>query len=176
MTNLSTIHISRRQLLLGTGATALLSSAFMLYRQLGEYPEETIDLYSLSNKESAIYRYIGKWLLPPGGGMPGHGGDDITIARIDRILLQVPPGKRWMLNALPVVFEHGTAFSHFGAKRLTNLSTETGYPYLEGWANSDMVVKSQLWSALKAMYGFSYFERDDVLEAMQTSSHCPVFS
>ena len=168
------LNITRRQLLFGTGALSLLGTAFALYRQTGEYPEDPIELLSLSHKEAAIYRYIGKWMIPPGGPLPGHGGDDETLRRIDQVVLNLPEGKRWLLGALPLVFEHGTAFNRFGSKRLTMLATEDGHPYLEEWANSEWEINMQLFAALKTMYGFSYFERDDVLKTIISEHHCAV--
>ena len=89
-------------------------------RHVGEYPKSDLGLRNLSDKEAHIYRTIGSWLLPPGGPLPGHGGDDETILGIDAMLNHVPAGKRSLLAALPLVFEHGTALTL--SQRLTEMT------------------------------------------------------
>ena len=176
MSEQKVLYLSRRQILLGVGAVTLLSSAFVVYRQLGTYPKDKLPLRSLSDKEAAIYRYIGKWLLPPGGPLPGHAGDDETIRRIDTVLVDVPAEKRWLLSAMVMLFEHGTAIDSLGSRSLTQMDTEEGARYLESWAQSRSLIHSQLFVALKSIYSFSYFERPDVIAAMGMKPHCETSS
>ena len=175
MSTSATIRISRRQFILGGGAIALLATAYAGLRQTGSYTQEKLSLSSLSDKEAAIYRCIGKLMLP-GAPLPGNGGDDETISRIDQMLVGVPSEMRWYLAALPLAFEHGTALNRFGSKRLTELPEEEALDYLKRWADSRNLIKSQLLAAVKTLYGFSYFERDDVLSAMGMPPHCEVRS
>tara|TARA_B100000519_G_scaffold112029_1_gene97036 strand:- start:140 stop:418 length:279 start_codon:yes stop_codon:yes gene_type:complete len=86
----------------------------------------------------------------------------------------LPEGRRWLLAALPMVFEHGTALDHFGAARLTAMPDQEADAYLAAWAHSTSVVRAQLMAAAKALYGFAYFERPEVLAAMQIPPHCSV--
>lgn len=164
------VGITRRQFLLGSSATALLLAAGTSLRQVGDYPKSSLDLRNLSNKEAHIYRTIGSWMLPPGGPLPGHGGDDQTILGIDAMLNHVPAGKRRLLAALPLVFEHGTALTL--SQRLTEMNSTDAAEYLQGWATSTQLVPAQLFAALRTMYGFSYFERVDVLTAMGMPPIC----
>ena len=166
------IQISRRHFIFGAGATALLSAAFAGVRHLGRYPIESIPLVSISNKAAAIYRKAGRILIPETDWLPGHGGDDETLRRIDAFLKGVPEGATWKIAALPLVFEHGTALDRFGSKRLTKLSNDDAHDYMKRWSESNSLTKAQLLVALRTMYSFSYFERDDVLRAMGRKPHC----
>ena len=172
----SIIRISRRQFLFGAGAITLLGVLYTGYRQLGEYPENTLNLRHLSDKEVVIYRILGNWILPAGGPLPGSGGDDECLRRIDAIFDNIPEGKRTLLSALPLAFEHGTLLDHLGSTCLSQLSAEVATSYLDDWATSQNLIRCQLMAALKAMYGFSYFERDDVLTAMNIPPLCAVRS
>ncbi len=165
---------SRRHFLFGAGAVSLLTAAYGVTPHLGSYPQVELQLNALSNKEVAIYRVLGQWLLPEGGSIPGHGGDDVTILAIDRLLKDLPPGKRELLSALPLVFEHGTALDRFGSQRLTSLSLTEQAQYLNDWSKSTWLIPAQLMAALKAIYGFAYFEREDVLHATGLSPFCVV--
>ena len=164
------LGITRRQFLLGSSATAILLTAGTSLRHIGDYPKSNLNLRNLSNKEAHIYRTIGSWLLPPGGPLPGQGGDDETILGIDAMLSHVPAGKRSLLAALPLVFEHGTALKL--SQRLTEMSSSDAAEYLQDWATSAQLIPAQLFAALRTMYGFSYFERVDVLKAMGLPPIC----
>ena len=168
------LTISRRQLLFGSGSLALLASAHATLPHVGSYAEPAVHLPNLSPKEAAVYSRLGRWLLPEGGPLPGHGGDDVTLAGIDSMLAGLPEGRRWLLSALPMVFEHGTALDHFGAERLTAIPDESAEAYLSAWARSASVIHAQLMAAAKALYGFAYFERPEVLASMQLTPHCRV--
>jgi hypothetical protein len=150
----------------------VLLAAYPALRQVGSYPAQPLDLQILTPKEVAIFRRLGDFLIPPGTELPGSGGDDETIRRIDRLLAGAPDEKRRLLRALPLVFEHGTALDTYGARRLTALPSELGDRFLAEWASSDDPLKSQLWVAAKTAFGFSYFERPDVLAAMGWAVAC----
>ena len=163
--------LSRRHFLLGAGAAGLLSSAILI-PQLGSYPETTIEVQTLSDREVHIYQLLGDWLLPPGGGLPGSGGDDITIKRIDALLTNLPPDQRQLLKALPLVFEHGTALNRFAQSRMSSLSGKERDEYLRSWTQSSNLVSAQLVAALRTMYALSYFERIDVQNSMHVPPIC----
>ena len=163
--------LSRRHFLLGVGATALLSAAIAI-PQLGSYPKNKLTLHTLSDREVHIYRILGDWLLPKGGGLPGSGGDDVTIMRIDALLTNLPPDQRRLLTALPLVFEHGTALNRFAQSRMSSLTTEDQEAYLQSWTESTNLISAQLVAALRTMYALSYFERIDVQEAMHVPPSC----
>ena len=175
MSEQNILYFSRRQLLLGAGSIGLLTSTYSIYQQLGSYQAVKLGLRSLSDKETAIYRYIGAWMLPNSEYLPGNGGDDETIRRIDLVLADVPAGKRWLFSALVFAFEHGTAIDNFGSKALTRLPPAAGDKYLTGWAESKSLIPTQLFAALKAIYSFSYFERPDVIAAMGMKAPCEVY-
>ncbi len=169
-------HISRRNFLIGAGATLILSSLYTGYRQLGSYPKHDLSINNLSEKEVFLYRILGNWLIPPHQGLPGSGGDDQTILLIDQLFEFVPEGKRFLLSALPLAFEHGTILHSFGATSLSQMSPEEQAQYLNNWGDSTNLIKSQLFAALKTIFGFAYFEREDVLQAMNLSPYCQVLS
>ena len=140
--------------------------------QLGSYPESTLEIQTLSDREIYIYRILGDWLLPAGGGLPGSGGDDVTIMRIDTLLTNLPSDQRQLLKALPLVFEHGTALNRFAQSRMSSLSSEEREKYLRSWTESTTLISAQLVAALRTIYALSYFERIDVQEAMHVPPSC----
>ena len=163
--------LSRRHFLLGVGAASLLSAAIAI-PQIGSYPKTTLNIQTLSDREVHIYRILGDWLLPSGGGLPGSGGDDVTIMRIDVLLTNLPPDQRQLLKALPLVFEHGTALNRFAQSRMSALSSQERELYLRSWTESTNLISAQLVAALRTMYALSYFERIDVQEAMYVPPSC----
>ena len=82
--------------------------------------------------------------------------------------------ERELLGALPLVFEHGTVIHFFGSSRFTQLPIEEQTSYMTKWANSTLLIPAQLLAALKTLYGFSYFERQDVLHAIGMPPFCAV--
>ena len=163
--------LSRRHFLLGAGTTALLAAAVTI-PQVGSYPESSLDVQTLSDREVYIYRILGDWLLPTGGGLPGSGGDNVTIMRIDTLLTDLPPDQRLLLKALPLVFEHGTALNRFAQSRMSSLSSKERDRYLRSWTESTTLISAQLVAALRTIYALSYFERIDVQEAMHVPPSC----
>jgi len=166
------IRFSRRQLLLGAGAVSILTLAWTGYRQVGFYSPPDFPLHNISPKEAKILQVLGDWLIPIGGGITGSGGDKKTIQRIDQILAGVPQQKRYLLHALPLAFEHGSALFSFGSKSMTKMSDDDRENYLNDWANSDNLIRCQLMAALKTLYGFGYFDRPEVLEACGLPYFC----
>jgi hypothetical protein len=167
------VQLSRRQLLvLGGAATAVAALAYPALRQVGSYPEPGVPLRELSPKEAAVYRVVGDFLLPPGSDLPGSGGDDETLMRIDELHGGLPPHHARMLSALPHVIEHGPVLDRFGARSLTWLGAEEREAYLMRWAAGQTLLEAQLWSALKLVYGLTYFERMDVRRAMGLTPYC----
>ncbi len=168
--------ISRRSaLVLGVAATGVLAAAYAGLRQVGSYPEPADSLPALTvltDKEVAIFRRLGDHLLPPGGPLPGSGGDDETITRMDRFYAGMPEHKLLLSRGLPLAFEHGTTLDRFGARCMTQLPDGRCERYLESWADATIIVKSQLWTALKMFYGMTYFERPDVLAVMGFAVPC----
>jgi hypothetical protein len=171
-----TVTISRRSMLVfGTAAAGLLAAAYAGLRQVGDYPEpgpELAGLTVLTAKEVAIFQRLGDLLLPPGGSLPGSGGDDDTVRRMDGFFASMPAHKRTLCRGLPLAFEHGTSLDRFGARCLTQLPDGRCETYLSSWSDSEMIVKAQLWTALKTFYGMTYFERPDVLAAMGFAVPC----
>ena len=171
-----TISISRRQFILGAGALSILGTTYSAYNQIGEYPPKPEDIVFLDDKEYAIYQSIGNILIPVGGKLPGSGGDDISMRKLDSMFANIPEGKRALLSALPLVFEHGTVIHFFGSSRFTQLSVDEQTSYMKKWANSTLLIPTQLLAALKTLYGFSYFERQDVLHAIGMPPFCDISS
>ena len=170
------ISISRRQLILGAGALSILGTTYATYNQIGEYPQRPEDILFLDDKEYAIYKSIGNVLIPVGGNLPGSGGDEISMRKLDSMFANIPDGKRELLGALPLVFEHGTVIHFFGSSRFTQLPVDEQTSYMKKWANSTLLIPAQLLAALKTLYGFSYFERQDVLHAIGMPPFCAVSS
>ncbi len=162
-------------LVFGGAATGVLLTAYAGLRQVGKYPDpgpQLAGLKVLSPKQVAVYRRLGDFLLPPGGPLPGSGGDDETIRRMDAFYASMPEHKQKLTGALPLAFEHGTSLDRFGARCLTRLPEDRCEAYLGAWADSTVVVKAQLWTALKTFYGMTYFERPGVLAAMGFAIPC----
>lgn len=176
MSETSTQTVSRRSVLVFGAATAgVLAAAYAGLRQIGDYPDvppELEGLLILTPKEVAIFRRLGDMLLPPGGPLPGSGGDDETIRRMDAFYADMPPHKQQLTRGLPLAFEHGTGLDRFGARCFTRLPDDRCTTYLEGWSDSTLIVKAQLFTAVKTFYGMTYFERPDVLAAMGFAIPC----
>ena len=168
--------VSRRAVLvLGAAATGVLAAAYAGLRQVGTYPEPPKALSGLTvltDKEVAIFTRLGDLLLPPGGPLPGSGGDDETIRRMDAFYAGMPQHKLALTRGLPLAFEHGTTLDRFGARCMTALPDQRCVEYLEGWADARIIVKAQLWTALKTFFGMTYFERPDVLAVMGFAVPC----
>ncbi len=165
------VALSRRQVfVLGGAATALLAAAYATLRQVGIYETPSQDYRILSPKEAAVLRKLGEFILPPGSPLPGHGGDDVTLRRIDELLAGLPKHKRRLVRALPQVFEHGTTLERYGARCMSKMPDARCQEYLTDWATDETALRAQLWVAGKTLYGMSYFERPDVLLAI----NCPI--
>lgn len=163
--------VSRRQVfVLGAAATALLATAYATLRQVGVYDKPEQDYKILTPKEVAVLAKLGEFILPPDSGLPGHGGDLVTLALIDDLLAGLPLHKRRLVRALPQLFEHGTTLERYGARCMSKMSDDRCAEYLTDWANDETVLRAQLWVAAKLLYGMSYFERNDVLAAV----NCPI--
>jgi len=168
---------SRRSMLAFSAATVgVLAAAYAGLRQVGTYPDVEptldLDLQVFGPKEVAIFQRLGDLLLPPGGPMPGSGGDDESIRRMDAFYASMPEHKRRLSLGLPLAFEHGTGLDRFGARCFTRLPEDKCEGYIDGWADSKLIVKAQLFTALKTFYGMTYFERPDVLAAMGFAIPC----
>ena len=163
--------ISRRNFLIGAAGTGMITAAVGI-GHIGEYPESSIPLTNLSPREAHIFRIIGRWMVPPTEGLPGDGGDDITIGHIDGMLSEVPEGMRTLLSALPLAFEHGPLLIKWGSRRMTDLSESELDAYMTDWSTSTLTPMCQLIAALKTLYGFAYYERSDVLEAIRIPGVC----
>ena len=141
---------------------------------MGTYPGTELRLKVLSDKEVAILRRLGAFMIPEGGPLPGSGADDETITAIDALLAGSPLHKRRLLQALPLLFEHGTLLDRYGARRLIGLPERLSDPYLLEWAKSTDPLRAQLWVALKTLFGLTYFEREDVAIAMGAPTVCGI--
>ncbi len=166
-------QFSRRQfLVLGTGATAVLTAAYVGLRQVGSYPVPEAEFEILTPKTAAIFAVLGDFLFPPDSPLPGHGGDTETLLRIDALLREVPPEMRKLLLALPLAFEHGTALERFGARAMTKLTANRRDAYLESWTTTENLTSTQIWLALKTVLGLTYMDRPDVARAMGLTPNC----
>lgn len=166
------MQLTRRSLVLGGAASAALVAAWPLVRQAGSYPEPSWAPRVLTPRDVAVYRVVGDFLVPPGGELPGSAGDEITLKRLDAWLLGAPPAKAQLLAALPLVLEHGTALDRYGSRALTRLPPDLQAESLEAWAESRVAVTAQIWAAVRLIFGFAYFERDDVARAVRLPFLC----
>jgi hypothetical protein len=119
-----------------------------------------------------VYRILGRWLAPPTEGLPGHGGDDITIQNIDSLLKGVPEKTRLLLLGLPLAFEHGSLLLSWGGPPLTTMTEPDLNDYMQQWISSTNTPQLQLVAVLKTLFGFAYFERQDVLDAIGLPGTC----
>jgi hypothetical protein len=166
------MQITRRRLLLGGAAAGVAAAAYATLRQVGRYPDAEPGYKLLDPKQVAIFQVLGDYLLPPGGPLPGSGGDRDTLTRLDSYVGGMPPDRAWVVMGLALVFEHGTAFDRYGARRLTQLPAERRAQYLKAWSKSSVVVQQQLWMAARSILGVVYFDRADVLAAMKMNIAC----
>lgn len=158
---------SRRQVLLfGAATTAALVAAWHGVGHLGAYPPLAFAPRALGDKTGAILRVLGDWLLPPGGPLPGSGGDLVTLQAIDAFLADLPEHHRMLMLAVPLLFEHGTALDRLGQDRLTALPAAEQQRVLDEWFEATDVVRCQLMTALRMFWNTSYLERTDVQLAM----------
>ena len=178
---MSMISFSRRNFLLGMASVSTLAVTYTTYRQIGEYPDNGLNLSSLENKEVLILQKLGNWLIPPremedsnGNIVWIGGGDNTSIQNIDTMFASIPPNTRWLLSALLLAFEHGTVLEGFGNSCMSQLSDIDLAVYLDDWAMSDSIYKQQLFAVLKTIFGFAYFEREDVLASLSLPSYCPI--
>ena len=58
-----------------------------------------------------------------------------------------------------------TVITFFGSSRFTQLPIEEQTSYMKKWANLLLLIYRLILFFLKTLYGFSYFERQDVLHA-----------
>lgn len=158
---------SRRQLLLlGAAASGILVTAWHTVGHLGAYPPLPFTPRALGDKTGAILRVLGDWLLPPGGPLPGSGGDDVTLQAIDAFLADLPEHHRTLMLAVPLLFEHGTALDRLGQDRLTAMPPAEQQRVLDEWFESTNPLRAQLMTALRMFWNMSYLERADVQLAM----------
>lgn len=166
-------QLSRRQFLgLGASSVGLLAAAWHGVGHLGSYPPVPFDAVTLTPKTAAVFTVLGDWLLPPGGDLPGSGGDQETLRLIDQVVTSLPPHHQMLMLALPLAFEHGTALDRFGADRLTSMSAADQSRYLDDWFFGDSVVRNQLITAVKMVWNMTYLERSDVQRAMGIPMVC----
>ena len=160
------MEITRRRFILGTAATALLTTAYATLRQVGgDYPRSELGLKLLGDKEVHVLRIVGDWAIPPGGPFEAHGGDDESIRGIERFIDVLPEPKRSLAVALPLVFEHGTALDRYGARRLSRLPPEKQDAYLRRFAEGGGA-RGQLYMAYKSMLAMPFFDRPEVIRGM----------
>jgi len=159
--------------MLGAAATGVLVTAWATVRQVGgPYDTPPPNLAALSPKEYQVFAIVGDFLIPPGGELPGSGGDETTMRGVDSFIHSALPDKRWLMRSLAHVFEHGTALDRYGARSLTRLPPHLQEVDLEAWATSTTLVSAQLWIAARSFYGFSYFDRPDVRDAIGFNAVC----
>ena len=163
--------ISRRHFLIGSAGVGLISTAIGV-RHITTYPKSVIELKTLSNREAHIYAILGEWMAPPTDGLPGHGGDSISVANIDRLIAEVPEATRTLLLGLPLAFEHGALLLDWGGKRLSAMTVNEMDAYMNLWITSSLLPVQQLLAALKTIFGFAYYERQDVLDAIGLPGSC----
>ena len=163
--------ISRRHFLIGAAGVGLISAAVGV-RHITTYPEPVVEMQTLSNREAHIYAILGEWMVPPTDGLPGHGGDSISLTNIDRLIAEVPEATRTLLLGLPLAFEHGALLLDWGGKRLSAMTADEVDAYMNLWITSPLLPVQQLLAALKTMYGFAYYERQDVLNAIGLPGSC----
>ncbi|MEZ4320040.1 MAG: hypothetical protein R3F61_21195 [Myxococcota bacterium] len=167
------LELSRRNvLLLGSGAVALLLGVYPAMRQIGCYPAPPEPFEHLGAKSAAIYALLGDFLAPPGGPLPGSGGDLESLRRLDRLLGSVPSTTATLLRALPLAFEHSTALDRYGARSLYHLPPDRQREFLVEWAEADDLIRAQLFMALRSTVGMMYFERPEVVRAMHIAPGC----
>ena len=163
--------IRRRQFLIGSAGLSLITAAYGV-RHIQSYPDSGLVLDNLSDREVHIYRILGRWIAPPTENIPGHGGDDITIHNIDELFEPVPEKMRLLLLGLPLAFEHGAILLDWGGPPLSSMTDEEASEYMHQWTTSTLTPQLQLLAVLKTVFGFAYYERQDVLDAIGLPGTC----
>ena len=66
----------------------------------------------------------------------------------------------------------GSLLDRFGARAMTHLAADRRHAYLETWAASEDAIPAQLWMATKTLFGMTYLERPEVVEAIGLIPFC----
>ena len=171
----SILGLSRRTVLRLSAAAAGLAAvggAAMVARQIDDPPATTGTFRWLPPRAAATFAAFGDFLVPPGGALPGSGGDATTLTRLDAQLGAMPTEMRDLILLLPLVFEHGTALDRLGSRSLCHLDKDARLAYLTRWAEATDLFRAQLFTAMRTLYGLAYFERPDVVRAMGIAPRC----
>ncbi len=96
-------------------------------------------------------------LVPPTDQLPLEGIAEKILSDADRLIFEFPKLFRWGLvwgmrffNWLPFLFG-------FGLITFVNLSAESQKKYVDGWAQSKIIVKREFFKTLKAFVLLVYF-------------------
>ena len=98
--------------------------------------------------------------------------DDTTIQNIYELFQGVPEKVRLLLLGLPLAFEHGALLLDWGGPPLSSMTEQEVDQYMEQWITSTLTSQLQLVAVLKTVFGFAYYERQDVLDAIGLPGTC----
>ena len=103
--------------------------------------------------------------LQPVNGQPmvSYVVDAIAGLGVDRMIVVVGHQGSLVRDTLRGVFSGDKSLEFVEQKK-----------YLQKWSSSSLLIPSQLMAALKTLYGFSYFERPDVLQAIGMPPFCNI--
>lgn len=171
-------RITRRTVLRRSAAVLAVSGAtyggVSLYGHAGRYPDPTAacTLEYLGKREYAIVAALSLALFPPGNPLGIDGLQARVPEYIDRLLAGMEPDKARDLEAMFLLFEHGTLAFGLRVRRFTELPAREREKYLRRWERARVYSRRMLAAALKGMLGMGYFAHPDVQEALGMQRTC----
>ena len=153
--------------MVGYGGASLVGHA-------GRYPEPeaACELLYLERREYAIVAALALALFPPGNPLGIDGLQARVPEYIDRMLAAMEPDKAGDLEAMFLLFEHGTLAFGLRVRRFTELPVRAREKYLRRWERARVYSRRMLVAALKSMVGMGYFAHPDVQQALGMERTC----
>lgn len=103
-------------------------------------------------------------LVPPTDQLPLEGIEEKIVSDADRLLFEFPKLFQWgliwgmrLFNGLPFIFG-------FGLMTFVSLSAISQKKYVDGWAQSKIIIKREFFKTLKAFVLLVYFSDKRVWE------------
>ena len=124
----------------------------------------------LGRGESALVKAAGEVMFPPHPGLAVDGRQAELERYADTYLEALGPSQRRLIRAMFILFEQGPllfpARGVGGFRRFSALTPGQRLAYLEGWAQSRLLLRRVALSALKAVLILGYFGHDENLQAL----------
>lgn len=114
----------------------------------------------LAAREVAFLTSTAEVMFPADGAIPFSGVEADLPGYADRFLGSIPPGVRWQIRALFMLFEHATLLfpgpGWSGMRRFSSLTIEQRELVLQGWSQSPKFARQMIFTALRAVLTMGY--------------------